>query len=402
MALNLGTIHQDFTLDINQLELSLDRFTLGDRDNHFKAIIRTQQGESMRLDGLYNHQQKIFNSDLKLTDVKATNLNQILPNELNTMTSSGVIHAHGQVNWSLDQKPVVKLFQIEVMDLQSDWQQQLDSKALNINLRDILIDLATQTVTIEQITSTAGQWQVNWPFEQPLYSGVGNAEVDLNDKANPTNRWHVAVNTIDIQDWPIQVIDSSLNASFPLLLNSLKIKGFNTRNSIINFNGQLDIDQQGKLNLNGNLTPSPLSIDAEINISALRLSSFNPWLRDATGMQVNDGILTAEQRLSYNDDGFILIGGLLINAFELAHVDDGVLARGNQLSIAATSVNSNNKTIKLDQLTLDQASGSWPDTADSSYESYQSHLEPSSKKYNKKSTNNPWTIIIGGIESVKK
>ncbi len=351
MGIQAGNVKKDFALNIKSLELQHEKFSVLDEDTQFAIKITTEDDETIALDGLYNHAQQQLTGSLQLTDWRATTLNQILPDELLLNNQQGLIHIDGDIKWPLNQKPVLNLAKIEITDVVSDWQQAVRLERFQATLSDVLVDTETQQIHVSNVQSEQGQWQINWPFSTDSKT----------DQATPTtdteSGWQVSIDNINISQWPINWQDNELAANLPTHIESLRITGFNTQAKAFQLDTTINIAQQGTLTLTSEQSLSPLAVNSQLEINDLALSQLAPWISAHSGLVLTQGELTTTQQISLVGEQFTINGELSATNTAIQNQAGQGIADVGQLNIGATQISSQDKTIVIDQITLDRANG---------------------------------------------
>ncbi len=392
MGIQAGNIKQDFALNIKSLEIQHDKFSVLDEDTPFMITITTEHDEVIKLDGLYNHAQQQLSSQLTLTDWQATTLNGVLPDELQINNQQGLIDVTGRIDWPLQQKPVLNLTQINITDLHSSWQQAINLSGFQASLNDVVVDTEQQRITVANMTSNQANWQVNWP-------------ITLNESAVPETAstadepgWLINVNQVTIQNWPVDWQDQSLEAAVPINIETLELTDLNNQSQAFNLNTQLNMAEQGLINLSSTQSLSPLSIDSEIEIKALALQPLAAWITDQSGLVFTQGQLSTTQQLQWQDDHFMVNGSLTVDDAVMENQTGQDIADVGQLVIGTTTISSAEQTIVVDQITLDRANGSIIIDADKNINIQ--NLKPAAETSSESTTdtnNSEWVIKVGAV-----
>ncbi len=98
-------------------------------------------------------------------------------------------------------------------------------------------------------------------------------------------------------------------------------------------------------------------ISSQMSIKALALSPLSPWIEAQSGLVVTAGQLNTTQHFQFIEDQFEINGTLDMAAANIQNTQQQDIMSLGQLTIGATEVSSQSKTITIDQITLDQANG---------------------------------------------
>jgi len=399
MNLQAGNIKKDFSLNIKSIELKHDKLSLADEDTHFDIKVITENDESIVLKGHYNHLQQTINSEIQLTDWQATTLNQILPDELAIDNQAGKIQAHGNIDWLLSKNPLVNFSLIEIQALQSEypkgrtWQSEVSMTNLQANIHQVAVDTEAQTVAIERIESSQGDWQIMWPLTIDSNPDTVNSSVD----SEPENEsaWQINIEQINITDWPIEIIDREVDANLTFALQSLEVLKVNNLNQVFTIQSQLSFADSGQLNINSEQVLSPMDLNADVTLEQLSLQQIAPWITDQSGLVFTQGKLSTVQKLQLTGEHFDLAGSLSIKDANIENQSAQSIAKWSELQIGATTLSSQDQTIVIDQITLDQANGNIIIDTDKNINVQ--NLRPTETNNEPTPDSSDWTIKIGTI-----
>lgn len=392
MSLQAGNVKQDFALNIKRIEINQDKLSFSDEDTHFDIKITTDNDESIALNGQYNHLQQLIESQIELIDWQATTLNKVLPDQLMINNQSGLIHASGEISWLLSQKPRLNFTEIQIQGLNSVWQDEINVKNLNATISNTLLDTETQIIQIESINSDQANWQLNWPLTLPSDLKIDEAP----NETTETSQWQVKLKFIEIINWPVEIIDNTLHAQLRLNLDSLGLNSVNNNSEPFIVTSQISLAPAGLVTINSEQSLAPLNLNADIAVADLTLAQLNPWITAQSGWVLTQGRLKAKQNLVLTDEDLKLNGNLSIsNAIILNQAGQGI-ADIDELVIGATSLSSQDKSIVLDQITMDRANGIIIDAAKNSNIQ---NLETDKTSNNSDSASPPgdWTIKVGTV-----
>ena len=353
MNLQAGNIKKDFALNIKSIEIRHDKFSLADEDTRFDIKITTENDESIALNGHYNHVQQQVQSKIELMNWQATTLNQVLPDNLYINNQSGKIQASGQIDWPLKQSPVINFSSIQIENLGSLWQNSVQLLGLTASIDAVKIDTETQQVSVGKFSSDQASWQMTWPMVEPAVLADA-VETEPNQDEKP---WQVKVQNIEIKQWPIELIDKQVSANLPIKIDALNVTSLNTGTEPIQMTGQINLGQHGNITLSSEQTLSPFKLQGEMTLEAIHLADLAPWISAETGLVITQGSLNSEQTINLDNDDYVINGNLSVADAIFQNQQGQDIADFGQLIIGATSIISKDKTITIDQITLDRANG---------------------------------------------
>lgn len=346
-----NNVKEDFAIVVKHLKFDHEKFNLLDEDTLFQLAITTENNEVIELNGHYNHVQQLIESELNLSDWQASTLNRVLPDHLMVNNQSGLIQADGSLNWPLSEKPVLNFSEIELQNISSTWNQAIDVTAFNAVINDTVVDTQSKKVQVSSFESSDAAWQVKWPIEMTS----SDQTEKVIDESEP--QWQVNVENVTINDWPLEIIDQTLNQNLDLTLNDLNINDVNTQNQPFNVNSQLQLTEGGIVDWQSEQSLEPFSLSSEIKLQSLELQSLSPWIEAQSGLVFAQGTLQTEQQLTVTGEQFGLQGTLSLGNADIENNRGQDIMSLSQLIIGATDVSSEQKTIIIDQITLDQAQG---------------------------------------------
>lgn len=400
MNLQAGNIKNDFALNLKNIEISHNKFSMADENTYFNIKLTTDNNESMMLNGHYNHVQQLVQSKIKLTDWQATTLNQVLPNDLFIDNQSGQIHAEGQMNWPLQHKPRLNFSTIQIDNLAALWQNTVELLGFTATINDVTINTETQQVNISRFFSDQASWQITWPIELPEKMAVENADSmhQVADVApSDEETWQVLVQNTNIKHWSIELIDKSISAQLPIKIDSLTITAFNTMNEPIQLIGKFNATQHGSITINSEQSLSPLMVQGDLILEAIYLPDLAPWIAAQSGLVITRGSLTSQQSIVIDNNNMISNGALSVMGSLIQNQSGLEIADIGQLIIGATHISSENKTITLDQMTLDHAHGNILIENDAKL-NIQSLTGSDAVEQNSEPPNE-WLILVGAINT---
>jgi hypothetical protein len=403
MNLQAGNVKKDFSLNIKSIELKHDQFSLADEDTQFEVKITTENDESIALNGHYNHIQQTINSDIQLIDWQATTLNQILPDELSINNQAGKIQATGNIDWLLSNSPQLKFSQIELQNIASEWQSEVSMTDLQAKVLQVTVDVEAQTVSVEHIESSQGDWQISWPVtsvvdaENSDASGTAETVTSAESAIPAVPGWQVNIETISIQNWPVELIDREVNANLLFTVESFEVLKANNLNQPFSLKSQLNFADGGTANINSEQVLSPLVVSADVSLKQMALQQLTPWITDQSGLVFTQGQLSTEQALKLNDEQFDLAGSLSVKDANIENQNSQSIVSWGALQIGATTISSLDKSIVIDQITLDQANGNIIIDADQNINIQNLKSSEAPDDSDEPSQPSEWTLKIGAI-----
>lgn len=391
MNLQANNIKQNFSLGLKRIEIEHDQFNVADIDTHYKITITTENDELIVLDGSYNHPQQIIKSSINLNNWQAQTINKFLPDALMINNQAGMIQAMGSIDWQLSQKPLLNFSKIEIQDLKTQWQETVLVERLLATINQVSINTEDQVVSIEHIESPNADWQIYWPM-----NGVTEGTEAEDEVETEASVWMVNIDSVHLENWPVNLIDNSIQAELPINIDQLTLNKVNNNNQPFTVNTMITVNNAGTVEINSEQQIAPLNLDATLNMTGLSLADLSPWITAISGLVFTQGTISSEQDISLSDQEFDLVGDLKIVSANIQNQSGQAIADWGQLNIAATSISSENKTVIIDQITLDQANGNIIIDANKNI-NIQNLKSNDSDVTDTDSTSSDWVIKIGAV-----
>jgi len=349
MELSAGQISQAFALDIKQLEVSHEQFNPNDIDTAFSISILTQQDEQLQLNGHYNHPQANITTALNLSNWQSTTLLQLLPEGHSLSSDQGQLSANGSLDWALGGQPVLQLTELYWNNWQLNWSDQVSVSQLNSQWQGLTVDTAARQIRLAALNSEQANWQLNWPVVLPEPATTED---------NPDEPgWNISLAVVNLKDWPLKLTDQTLGAELEGVLQQLTLNNLNNRLEGLEVDSLWRLNQGGDVRISGQTADQAEVFNAQLDINQLALPALNPWTAAASGLVVNRGMLNSQQQLSHDATGWQADGQLMVTDAALNNTAGQEVARLGTLEVADTRVNSRDRSIVIDQITLDQAQG---------------------------------------------
>jgi len=351
MNIQAGNVKNNFALNIKSLAIQHEKLSLADEDTHFNITLTTEHDETIALTGLYNHAKAVVQSAVQLTNWQASTLNQILPDNLMLNNQAGLIQADGQIDWQLELSPVLDFSRIDITDYAALWQSAVQVSHLDSSVLGLNVDTQRQKISIESITSPNADWQLNWPIEGPANN---NAE----DPTDYKPAWQIQVNTIQLANWPITLNDQKLNAELDISLLDFTVTEVNNQSTPFQLTGQINFPKNGTVKISSEQSLTPFTARSEVSLTDFALAPLSPWISAETGLVFTHGNISTTQKLALDQANFNINGALTLKDANIQNLLAQNIATVGELVIGATAISSKDKSITIDQITLDQAEGS--------------------------------------------
>lgn len=390
LNLQAGNIKKDFSLDFNSIQIDHEKISFTDDDTRFDIKVTTPSNERIELTGHYNYVKQEINSQIKLNNWQATWLNQVLADEFLLETQQGLVQATGNISWQLQRQPIMRFEQITVTGFKSIWQQQLSVSELSAEITGVEVDTNKRSIFISQINSPQAQWDVMWPFEH-----IQSDTSESTETNEITDSWQITVQNFQVNQWPFTLQDHLLNQPLKVTLKQLNIKDFNNLGTEISSMAEMTFAGGGNLTFDSNQKLTPLQLKGQLQLTALNLIAIEPWITQQSGLVFTDGLLSTQQKFQLNSDEFELHGSLTLHQAKINNSAGQNIAEIETLQVADTSISSLNKTIVIDNITLDHANGNVITDSNQNFNLQNINQQGTS---NSSTDPNQWIIQVGEVK----
>ncbi|WP_154223693.1 DUF748 domain-containing protein [Marinicella rhabdoformis] len=361
------------------LTFNLNHFNLEDIGSDFKLNLSSSNKEQLMLNGQYNHHQQSITAEFATTNGLSQTAADFLPDSWELSLEEGSIHANGHLNWALSALPTFDIETLEWSDLGGFWSEKLTFSKLFILTENIQINLNEQLIDIKSLAAEQGQININWPWET-------QEPTQPSDEVDNTSHWQYSVEQTTGYDLSVQFSDASLQADIQQVIDSFHLNKIDNKGTIADFQIKLSDHLNNANNyhayLDGNISSFPsLVLDSDIEINNLNLENYSPWIQSLSGIFVSQGLVSGQQQLSIKQNDWHSVGSITLNNITLQEDRQVELANIGTLYVADSHISSPKKRIVLNQITLDQASGTLPTNIN--------EAQPPNQ------TNPQWQIIFG-------
>ena len=168
----------------------------------------------------------------------------------------------------------------------------------NLNAEDINFDLNASSLSIAQLNLLKPSLDVH--FEAQYTPNLVRLFTPPSSKEKTaSSAWHVALSSLRIDDATIELTDDTLQSA-PIKASTLFLEAKNLSNDpkkTILYELNSTIDDNASLKLQGSVIPQTSMIDARIDVNALSLKLFQPYLTPYTTLLVEKGALSVDATL---------------------------------------------------------------------------------------------------------
>jgi hypothetical protein len=325
----------EFAARLEPIDFELVGFTTGVEGGRFTFTGTSKLGERVDWRGHLSVQPIESDGDFKISGLRAHTIWQYLEDRLNFEIDSGTIDVNAAYKFSLkdDVELQATAASIAVSDLgvrlkgsDSDW---ITVPSLLLNATTL--DLAKREAHAESLTLT-GVKLVTWlepdgslnllKFAQPpgstatapapaptpmptlttTIASAAPASASATTAASDGPPWKFDLGEFAIHDANISAEDRSTSPAVKLSLApvALKIAGASLDLSKpVSVAIDAHVNESGSLNVNGEVTPQPLSADVALKLDGIELKAVQPYIAQHTSMTLLSGRLSGDAKVRY-------------------------------------------------------------------------------------------------------
>ncbi|PSW01113.1 DUF748 domain-containing protein [Photobacterium lipolyticum] len=257
-----------------------------------------------------------------------------------------------------NEAPKVKLPQLVVDGIAlSSASQTVDLKALQVQGIWVDASLNDKGLDLQQLFMPAGT-------KAAEDSAPGNP--DAADKA-AAKGWQVRLNSFEMADTDLNLTENLISQGvhwriYPLTLSTSAVLSdlsqpldYQLALSLSSDTKAPPLNDRGQFSSSGSLDAKTLGIDGKLQLTALDLSQFQPYLESFLNLQLSSGSLTTGGDFSANHQGKVVYQGQA--AIDDLLIKDRLeyqpLLKWQQMSIDALQFDLQNKQMKIDNIMLD-------------------------------------------------
>lgn len=226
------------------------------------------------------------------------------------------------LNFDADDKSILSLPVFSVNDIKTDVNQQtIDiasitsndlNVAVNVNKKGVdLVHLFTPKSFSQESTKSPEKTEVKSPKESAVVNS-DNDGVTAESKEKPTP-WLVTLNGIEIKNYQLNAEESVVTGKptkwqlSPINLTTSQI--VSDLSKPIGFDLSTSVNGKGEINVSGTADPKLQSVLADIDVSALNLAQFQPYLATAVNATLTNGELNTQAKLNADATGKAIVKG---------------------------------------------------------------------------------------------
>jgi hypothetical protein len=345
------------TVNLNDISIQVKElyFATGDEHlNSFTINAKDQEGGDLQFKGNYRLDPLYMEASIGANGINLAGISNFLENILPLKIGKGTLSLGTNILIKNDTDFIIKTDKgnLSIKDLSID-DHIPDPTMLNaggIDIRNFNVDITGHKVLVEDVILdrlALNQWidkegtaryEALISPDKPGKTGQENASTA---NAKDSKPWDIMVRRASLKNSSIDFEDQNekINTKHTLSGINLNLKDISLApESKISINLAAILNNNGEINIDGFLCPSPFSMELKYKFDKLLLNPFSKYLEAITWLKIADGSLFAEGNVSVKKDG-----DTSINAAASMGVDN----------LKIKDLRSNNPLFSLNRFMLD-------------------------------------------------
>jgi len=415
ISISKGSIHyndesgkKQFNLNLKELNFNQQLFTTKDNDSHFELSVKTQNNDETYLSGLFNFAQLKLDAKWQLTNWATATIFTFIGNKNKQFfgfdNSSGQVNADGAIFYQStgNEKSQVTINQFELADFQNRYEDNQSFAIAKTLLIDGKIDLINHTMTLAEVKTDGALLELTFDENNTLiWSELPTSNNNELKDSKTQKQWSFDVqkfsNTKSLLVINKMMDDSSFKNTIKLQTVEVNNISSNTSNPIT-VNADVVLDETGRLNLQSQILLENLNINSTVDAKQIDLSKFSAWVPANIKLSLNKGYLSFQQDINFNET-LISTGDIQVRDLELLDHNKTVFLQLKQLNLEQFLLNSAQKSIKLNNIKLDEAQGMLVLSADKQL-NLTELVDKSKSKTTQDNNAGDWKVEIKQIELI--
>lgn len=261
---------------------------------------------------------------LKVTDLDVANILKAAPVTLPVAVEKASASCNLQISFEMPDSEVSSIKVSGTADLsdldvrQTQNKPFVSLKSLSVNIKDI--DLAAQKADVLSVKIVDPSVSLDLALRQQNPQDQSSGKNSEHKTNSSNSAWKWSIESFDIANGSLRLTDTNLKPAASLSATAVNLSAANLsseKGKKASYSASATL-AQGKLSSSGNLSISPLSVNASTQIKTLQFSAFNPWIRSLAGAQLTKGSadlngkldLKSEQTLSLKWQGDLSVSNL--------------------------------------------------------------------------------------------
>lgn len=357
-------------ISLKNIDFDNNQFTTTNINSQFNLSFDTENKARASISGSFNFSQMNLESQWSLENWSTTTLFQFISDTEGLFhgmkNTKGTINANGAIKYQKAQQALPTLFidtfELSAFEINSPNESLPQLLLEQFTLSQVNIDPNQQSLVVENINS--GQSLLSLHFDEnylPILPDMGSANSNSQTddiSTEDAQPWSFNIKSVNIKNDEITLIKNDHQQP---VANGIKIENLTIEN-ISNTNDQkmiadlhMQSAQQGDIKINTAIAMKTFDIDGNIQANDIDLATWQSWLPQHINIGIEKGFLSLQQKISLNQKGFISTGDYTFKDLHLLDANKQDFVMITTLNLAETEIDSIQKKITLNNITLDQA-----------------------------------------------
>ena len=369
-----------FAIDIVPINIQLNNFhTKPGGDNAYSFTAELGQGETLDWKGTVTLEPIRSEGTLVLSGVQVPTLFRYVQDRFNFDVTSGTLDVRGAYRFDTGANAV----ELEVSDSSVHLNgfslgEKDDPEAVitipTLNVDGIRVSLNNRSLSVESVimNNAANRMWRNPDGTVNLQTLFASTEPQLpSDRSEKSSKpsasdeqlWTVAVKEVQVSHHAIRFEDRTLPLPARIEVTDLSVK---TRDLAYPFKGSIPltvehrINETGRLAVDGQVAPDPLSLDVAVTLKGLALAPFQPYTESFSRLAIEDGAVDLDGKIHVGpvqgkEPRMTFQGNVGVKSLALTHRDSGEpVASWKQLQLKQIDLAVDPTTVVVDEVGLEQ------------------------------------------------
>ena len=321
-----NTASKQLNLNIKKITFSHQTFSTFDIDSQFNLSFITDNNDETIIAGSFNYAKSKLDAVWKLNNWSTETIFNLVGDQDNAIlglkNESGFINANGKVLYTstVNPLPIINIDTLELTDFSNKIltpeHPKISLKKLQINNAEI--NLNESSIVIESIDTTETEVSLSIDENYNLLSNDSNEIVQNN--SDDSSAWLFTVKSIKSDNFKLHLNKLRANtvATNDIDFTSININNLsNKKNQTTQINLSLVSGSEGSIELKGQVTMMPITLNTEILINDTQLNQWQAWIPADVEIKVAEGLISLQQNISYNDGSYTSDGWVKLNNIKL-------------------------------------------------------------------------------------
>jgi len=368
---------QPVTYQLHPISFNLQNFfTFGEKEGTYHLDISLGKAQNITWDGTLGITPIQSKGSLNISGLRVQDFWEYLSEQVPYTLKQAIVGISGDYEFSMANDPMqlnIRNANVQVSDIKVANKAAPESFAniAKLNVGPIDFSLANQQVQIDNVTIDSLDLNVNRdkqgninllaPFANQPEESATKETAAANTKSASTFKW--AISDIALNNSQVNYVDKQPSTDAAISINKINFNVKDVSQDLsksLPFNLAYSVDQAGDTNISGNVTATPLNLQAHLSLKDLSLTAIQPYLNDIAKVRLEQGKLSVEGDINVSNDNTGQIagdfqGGFNINEFNTKDTRINQRLIGWQsLAIDPIKVNFNPLSIAINQIAIAQ------------------------------------------------